>query len=58
MHVPYWRGQLEEVESEVGRLIRGYEGLFGDVPRCVLRSPTVYYGEGCPRRRRRIGRTR
>ena len=23
MHLPYWRGQLEEVEGEVWRLIRG-----------------------------------
>ena len=24
MHLPYWREQLEEVEGEVRRLIRGY----------------------------------
>ena len=27
MHLPYWRGQLEEVEGEVRRLIRGYRGV-------------------------------
>ena len=27
MHLPYWKGQLEEVEGEVRRLIRGYEGI-------------------------------
>ena len=26
MHLPYWRGQLEDVEGEVRRVIRGYEG--------------------------------
>ena len=24
MHLPYWREQLEEVQGEVRRLIRGY----------------------------------
>ena len=48
MHLPYWRGQLEEVESEVRRLIRGYEGIPTEVPGCVLRSPTAFYGEGVP----------
>ena len=49
MHLPYWRGQLEEVEKEVRRLIRGYEGIPTEVPRCVLRSPTAFYREGMPR---------
>ena len=44
----YWRGQVEEVEEEVRRLIRGYEGIPKEVPWCVLRSPTAYYGEGMP----------
>ena len=48
MHLPYWRGQLEEVEGEVQRLIRGYEGIPTEVPCCVLPSPTAYYGEGMP----------
>ena len=48
MHLPYWRGQLEEVEGEVRRLIRGYEGIPTEVPCCVLRSPTAHYGEGMP----------
>ena len=48
MHLPYWRGQLEEVEGEVRSLIRGYEGIPTEVPWCVLRSPTAYYGEGMP----------
>ena len=48
MHLRYWRGQLEEVEGEVRRLIRGYEGIPTEVPWCVLRSPTAYYGEGMP----------
>ena len=48
MHLPYWREQLEEVEGEVRRLIRGYEGIPTEVPWCVLRSPTAYYGEGKP----------
>ena len=48
MHLSYWRGQLEEVESEVRRLIRGYEGIPTEVPRCVLRLLTAYYGEGMP----------
>ena len=48
MHLPYWREQLEEVEGEVRRLIRGYEGLTTGVPCCVMRSPTAYYGEGMP----------
>ena len=48
MHLPYWREQLEEVEGEVRRLIRGYEGIPTQVPWCVLRSPTAYYGEGMP----------
>ena len=48
MHLPCWSGQLEEVESEVPRLIRGYEGVPSGVPGCVLRSPTAYYGEGMP----------
>ena len=48
MHLPYWREQLEEVEGEVLRLIRSYEGIPTEVPWCVLRSPTAYYGEGMP----------
>ena len=48
MHLPYWREQLEEGEGEVRRLIRGYEGIPTEVPWCVLRSPTAYYGEGMP----------
>ena len=48
MHLPYWREQLEEVEGEVRRLITGYGGIPTEVPWCVLRSPTVYYGEGMP----------
>ena len=48
MHLPYWRGRLEEVEGEVRRLIRGYEGIPREVPWCVLRSPTDYYGERMP----------
>ena len=48
MHVPYWREQLEEVEGEVRRLIRGYEGIPTEAPQCVLRSLTAYYGEGMP----------
>ena len=48
MHLPYWRRQLEEVEGEVRRLIRGYEKIPTEVPRCVLQSPTAYYGEGMP----------
>ena len=48
MHLPYWREQLEEVEGEVRRLIRGYEGIPTEVPWCVLRSPKAYYGEGMP----------
>ena len=30
------------------RLFRGYEGIFTEVPWCVLRSPTIYYAEGMP----------
>ena len=41
MYLPYWREQLEEVEGEVRRLIRGYEGIPTEVPWCVLRSPTA-----------------
>ena len=48
MHSPYWRGQLEEGESKVQRLIRGYQGKPTMVPRRVLGSPTAYYGEGMP----------
>ena len=48
MHLPYWRGQLEEVEGEVRRIIAGYEGIPTEVPWCLLRSPTAYYGEGMP----------
>ena len=48
MHLPYWREQLEEVEGEVRRLIRGYEGIPTEVPWCLLRSPTAYDGEGMP----------
>ena len=48
MHLPYWREQLEEVEGEVRRLIRGYEGIPTEVSWCVLRLPTAYYGEGMP----------
>ena len=39
MHLPYWREQLEEVEGEVRRLIRGYEGILTEVLSCVMRSP-------------------
>ena len=49
MHLLDWREQLEEVEGEVRRLIRGYEGIPTEVPWCVLRLPTAYYGEGMPR---------
>ena len=48
VHLPYWRGQLEEVEGEVRKLIRGYEGIPTEVPWFVLRSPTAYYGDGMP----------
>ena len=48
MHLPYWRRQLEEVEGEVGRLIRGYEGIPTEISWCVLRSLTAYHGEGMP----------
>ena len=48
MHLRYCREQLEEVEGEVQRLIRGYEGIPTEVPWCVMRSPTAYYGEGKP----------
>ena len=48
MHLPYWREQLEEVEGEVRRLIRGYEGIPTEIPWSVLRSPTAYFGEGMP----------
>ena len=48
MHLPYWRGQSEEVEGEVRRLIRGYEGIPTEVRWFVLRLPTAYYGEGMP----------
>ena len=48
MHLPYWRGQLEEVQSEVRGLIRGYEGIPTEVPRCLWRSPTAYYGARMP----------
>ena len=48
MHLPYWRGQLEEVEGEARRLVKGYEGIPTEVPWCVLRSPEAYYGEGMP----------
>ena len=37
MYLPYWREQLEELEGEVRRLIRGYEGIPTEVPWCVLR---------------------
>ena len=47
-HLPYWRAQLEEVEGDVRMLIRGYEGIPTEVPWCVLRSLTAYYGEGMP----------
>ena len=30
------------------RLIRGYEGIPTKIPWLVLRSPTIYYGEGMP----------
>ena len=45
--LPYCRGQLEDLEVEVRRLIRGYEGIPTEVPWCVLRS-LKYYGEGMP----------
>ena len=48
MHPPYWRVQLGEVKREVRRLIRGWEGIPTEVPWCVLRSPTAYFGEGMP----------
>ena len=48
MHLLYWREQLEDVEGEVRRLIRGYEAIPTEVLWCVLRSTTTYYGEGMP----------
>ena len=48
MHLPYWREQPEDVEQEVRRLIRGYEGIPTEVPWYVMRSPKAYYGEGMP----------
>ena len=48
MHVPYWMGQLEEVQGEVPRLISGYEGIPTEVPWSVLPTPTAYHGEGMP----------
>ena len=48
MHLLYWREQLEEVEGEVRRLIREYEGIPAEVPWCGMRSLTAYYGEGMP----------
>ena len=48
MHLPYWREQLEEVEGEMRRLIRGYEGIPTELPWFVMRSPKAYYGEGTP----------
>ena len=48
MHLPNWRGQLEEVEGEVRRLIRGYEGIPTEVPWFVMQTLTAYYGEGMP----------
>ena len=48
MHLQYRRGQLEEVEGEMRRLIRWYEGIPEEVPWCVLQSLTAYYGEGMP----------
>ena len=48
IHLPYCTGQPEEVEREVQGLIRGYEGIPMEVQRCVLQSPTAYYGEGMP----------
>ena len=58
MHPPYWREQLEEVEGEVRRLIRGYEGIPTEVPWCVLRTRRPTMEKGCPRRGRRTGCTR
>ena len=48
MHLPYWRGQLEEVEREVRMLTRGYEGITTEVLRYLLRSPMAYYREEMP----------
>ena len=48
MHLTYLRGQVEELEGEVRRLIRGYEGIPTEVPWCVLRSLTEYYWEVMP----------
>ena len=45
MHLPYWRGQVEDVGGEVRRLIRGHEGIPTELPWCVLRSLKAYYGE-------------
>ena len=58
MHLPYWREQLEVVEGEVRRLIRGYEGIPMEVPWSVLRSLTAYYGGGMPTAGRRTRHTR
>ena len=46
VHLLYWRVQLQEVGSEVRGLIRGYQGIPTEVPRCVLRSLTAYYEKG------------
>ena len=46
MHLAFWRKPLGEVEKEVKSLIKQYEGVPMEVPRCVLKSPTAYYGEG------------
>ena len=58
MHLPYWREQLEEVEGEVRRLIRGDEGYQQRCRGacCGRRRPTME--KGYPRRGRRTGHTR
>ena len=48
LYLPYWGGQPNEVESEVQRLIMWYEGIPMEGRRCLLGSPTAYYGEGMP----------
>ena len=55
MHLPYWRGQLEEVEGDMWRLIRDMRGepwRYRGVC-CGRRRPTM--GRGLPRRGRRTG---
>ena len=42
MHLLYWRGQLEEMEAEVRRLIRGYQGIPTEV--CVAIADGLLWG--------------